>query len=133
MDTTYDALGRVATVTNPFCAPTDATYGVTGYAYDALGRTTQVTHPDGSIVTTTYNGRAVQVTDEGNGTRSVQRISQSDALGRLAGVCEVSSGTLMGTGGTPAACGLDIAAGEKGEKGTGEKGTAWEKGEKGTA
>jgi RHS repeat-associated protein len=110
VDTTYDSQGRVASVTNPFCTTGDATYGVTRYAYDALSRTTQVTHPDGSTATTTYSGRAVQVTDEGNGTRSVQHIAQSDALGRLQNVCEVSGTTLsFGSGATPAACGLDIA------------------------
>jgi RHS repeat-associated protein len=40
----------------------------------------------------------------------VQRISQSDALGKLVSVCEVSSTTQLGTGSTPAACGLDISA-----------------------
>jgi RHS repeat-associated protein len=109
-DTTYDGLGRVATVSNPYCTTSDPTYGLTTYAYDALGRTTQVAEPDGSTVLTSYAGRATQVQDEGNGTQRVQRISQSDALGRLLSVCEVSSTTLIGNGGTPSACGQDIAA-----------------------
>ena len=108
-DTTYDGLGRVLTVSNPYCSTSDSTYGITTYAYDALGRTTQVTHPDNSTRLTSYTGRAAQVQDEGNGTQRVARISQSDALGRLTSVCEVSSATLMGGGGTPAACGLDVA------------------------
>jgi RHS repeat-associated protein len=109
-DTTYDPLGRVLTVSNPYCTTSDSTYGLTTYAYDALGRVTQVTNPDGSTVLSTYTGRATQVQDEGNGTQRVQRISQSDALGRLASVCEVSSTTLLGNGGAPAACPQDIAA-----------------------
>jgi RHS repeat-associated protein len=119
-DTTYDALGRAFTVSNPYCATTDPTYGRTTYTYDALGRTTQVTHPDNTTVLTTYTGRATQVQDEGNGTQSVTRISQTDGLGRLSSLCEVASGpfvvppgnstaSLIGSAGSPVACGQDIA------------------------
>jgi RHS repeat-associated protein len=116
-DTTYDALGRVATVSNPYCG---STYVLTTYAYDALGRTQQITHPDNTTALTTYIGRATQVQDEGNGTQRVTRISQSDALGRLLSLCEVSPGPFIGAGGSsstslvgsngaPVACGQDIA------------------------
>ena len=108
-DTTYDALERKKTVSNPYRSTSDPTYGITTYNYDALGRVTQVTRPDGSTVLTTYSGPATQVSDEGNGTQRVQRISQTDGLGRLISVCEVSSSTLIGTSGTPAACGQSIA------------------------
>lgn len=107
-NTTYDGFGRVYTVSNPFCSAGDLTYGLTQHTYDALGRTSGVTHPDGSIVTTTYFGRATQVQDEGNGTQSVTRISQVDGLGHLMSVCEVSSTSLPGVGG-PRACGQDIS------------------------
>lgn len=79
------------------------------FSYDALGRLTQVTHSDGSTQTTTYTGRASRITDEGNGSYSVTRILQSDSLGRLTNVCEISGATLLGAGGMPADCGLDIA------------------------
>jgi RHS repeat-associated protein len=108
-DTTYDGLARPYTVSNPYCSTSDATYGLTTYTYDTLGRTTQVAHPDSTTVLTSYTGRATQVQDEGNGTQRVQRISQTDALGRLVSVCEVGSTTLLGNGGAPAACGQDIA------------------------
>jgi RHS repeat-associated protein len=119
-DTTYDGLGRVFTVSNPYCSTSDPTYGLTTFAYDALGRTTQVTHPDSTTVLTTYTGRATQVQDEGNGAQRVTRISQSDGLGRLASLCEVAPGpfigangasasSLIGSGGAPASCGQDIA------------------------
>jgi RHS repeat-associated protein len=118
---TYDGAGNVYTVSNPYCTTSDPSYGTTTYAYDALGRTTQVTNPDSSTILTTYTGRATQVPDEGNGTQRVTRISQTDALGRLASVCEVasapfvgsggaSSSSLIGQSGSPAACGQDIAA-----------------------
>jgi RHS repeat-associated protein len=80
------------------------------FAYDGMGRIKSLTHSDGTAVTTTYTGRATMVTDEGNGTRGVQRVSQADGLGRLASECEVSSTTLaVGLSPTPAACGQDIA------------------------
>ena len=48
-DTTYDALGRVATVSNPYRTGTDATTstGTTTYGYDALSRKITVTYPVG--------------------------------------------------------------------------------------
>lgn len=107
-DTTYDALGRISTVSNPYCSTSDPTYGLTMYGYDALNRTTQVTNSDNSVVTTSYIGRATEITDESG----KQRISQVDGLGRLTSVCEVSSTPLaVGiTGSTnPVTCGLDIS------------------------
>jgi RHS repeat-associated protein len=119
-DYVYDAFGRTFSVSNPYCTTGDPTYGLTTYSYDALGRSTQVTHPDGASAITSYSGSAAEVTDEGNGTQSAQRISQSDALGRITSVCEVAPGPFVGPGGTssssligssgsPAACGLNIA------------------------
>jgi RHS repeat-associated protein len=114
--TVYDAVGRVGKTYNPTrCNPPttncgESTWGYTSYAYDALGRTTQVTNPDNSTVLTTYTGRAMQVQDEGNGTRRVTRVSQVDGLGRLISVCEVTSATQLGSSGTPVACGQDISA-----------------------
>src|SRR5579859_718382 len=80
------------------------------FAYDALGRTTSITHSDGTSMQYTYTGRATQVTDEGNNSTRVTRITQSDGLGRLTSVCEVSNTALTGNGGTPTACGQDISA-----------------------
>lgn len=107
-DTTYDLLGRVYSVSNAYCTPGDSTYGVTTHTYDALGRTTQVANPDSSSVTTSYAGRGTEVTDESG----KQRISQTDGLGRITSVCEVTSTTLsVGISGStsPASCGLDIS------------------------
>jgi RHS repeat-associated protein len=43
IDTTYDSLGRIATVKNPYRTTSDPTYGVTSYVYDARGRRVQKT------------------------------------------------------------------------------------------
>jgi YD repeat-containing protein len=80
------------------------------FVHDPLSRLTSVAHSDGTSQNTTYNGRAVQITDEGNGSFNVSRILQTDGLGRLTNVCELYSGAaLLGSGGTPASCGLDIS------------------------
>lgn len=52
-------------------------------------------------------GRSVDVKDEGNGTHNVERISQSDALGRLTSVCEVTGAVQAGI--SPGSCGLDYS------------------------
>src|SRR6185437_7615006 len=88
-DTTYDADGRVATVSNPYRSTGDSTYGITRTAYDSLNRPTSVTKPDGSIVRTAYCGSTTLVTDEANRWRR----STSDALGRLTEVDEPNSTT----------------------------------------
>ena len=110
VDTAYDQLGRVQSVSNPYRSPADPTYGTTAYSYDVLGRTTQITRPDGQTVLYSYSGRATSVQDEGNESSRVQKIYQTDGLGRLTSVCEVTSATLAGTNSTPAACGQDIPA-----------------------
>jgi len=108
-DTTYDGLGHVYTVSNPYCSTSDSTYGLTTYTYDALGRSTQIAHPDGNTILTSYTGRATQVQDEGNGTQRVTRISQSDGLGRLLAVCEVGPSLSAGQNSAASPCNLDIA------------------------
>jgi RHS repeat-associated protein len=109
-DYTYDSLGQVSSVSNPHFSTPSSTDGSTSYEYDALGRQTKITKPDGSTVLTTYTGRATQVSDEGNGAQRIQRISQTDGLGRLVSVCEVSGTTQAGSSNnTPSSCGLDIS------------------------
>jgi len=116
-DSCYDSNGRLSFRSYLFQgnAPNSAATcppSLTGdtFAYDAIGRPTTVTHSDGTSASTSYTGLATQVTDEGNGTSTVSRILQRDGLGRLASVCELYSGSaLLGNGGTPAGCGLDIS------------------------
>jgi RHS repeat-associated protein len=56
VDTTYDLLGRVATVTNPYKRTTESTYGITTYTYDALGRKAIIKNWDNSIKQACFNG-----------------------------------------------------------------------------
>ncbi len=80
------------------CASSNATL----YTLDALGRPTRVATPDGHVTTTSYNGRAVQIADSNGQTK----ILQYDALGRIAGVCEiVPSGETWDGGDATGACG----------------------------
>jgi RHS repeat-associated protein len=88
VDTVYDALSQVSSVSNPYFATTDPTYGITRYSYDALGRSTQTTKQDGSVSTVSYAGNCVTATDEAGKSRK----SCSDALGRLTGVWEDPGG-----------------------------------------
>jgi RHS repeat-associated protein len=88
VDTTYDTLDRVATVSNPYRSTSDPTYGITQTQYDALGRVTQVTKQDGSVSTVSYTGNCTTATDEAGNPRK----SCSDALGRLIEVDEPGGG-----------------------------------------
>src|SRR5882724_1271087 len=87
-DTTYDAVDRKSTVSNPYrtsdsCSAGTSTNGTSTYQYDALGRLVKVIPPDGSSsannVTTTYSGNCTTVTDQAGKARK----SCSDGLGRL--------------------------------------------------
>lgn len=64
LDTTYDSLGRTATVSRPYYS-TDRAY-VSQTQYDNLGRAVQVTAADGSKTKTTYNGLATTVVNDLN-------------------------------------------------------------------
>ncbi len=89
-DTTYDALGRKATLSNPYRTSGDivtSTEGTTGYQYDVLSRPTLVTKADGSTVKTAYCGSTTLVTDESGHWRR----STTDGLGRLVEVDEPNS------------------------------------------
>jgi RHS repeat-associated protein len=88
---TYDAMGRVASRTNPF--PAGGTPGpATTFQYDALGRTTVTTLPDGNTVQNTYSGSTVTAIDQVG--RKIKR--EVDGLGRLIKVTEqdVAAGLL---------------------------------------
>ena len=71
--TTFDSLGRTATVTNPYQTTSDPTYGYDTYGYDVLSRVTSVTHSGDSNEVQSFYGSAVA----SNGGRSTQMCSSS--------------------------------------------------------
>ena len=56
VDQTYDADGRLYSVSNPYRSTSDSTYGKTFYSYDALNRPTTVQNPDNSAKQWCYDG-----------------------------------------------------------------------------
>jgi len=82
---TYDALGRVGSVTNPYRTAGDPTYGVATSVYDALGRVKTVTTSDGAYAQTDYDGTKVMVTDQAGR----KRVSETNALGQVTDVWEI--------------------------------------------
>jgi RHS repeat-associated protein len=88
VDTTYDALGRKHTVSNPHRSGSAPTDGSTTDGYDPLSRVTSVLEPDTSQVSTSYAANCATVTDEATKARK----SCTDGLGRLKQVFEDPSG-----------------------------------------
>lgn len=85
VDTTYDLLGRVNTVSNPHCSSmTLSADGITTYSYDELGRNSSTLNPNGTTQGWSYNGNSTTAIDE-NGN---QHTTVADALGRLTKVLE---------------------------------------------
>ena len=113
-DSCYNSRGALQSRSMPYASSSytgaQNCGGGDSLTYDALGRTTQVAHADGATTTWTYLSRAVQQTDHtGSNSPDVTRITQSDLIGRVVGVCEVSSNTSMPQSGSPAPCGMDVA------------------------
>ncbi|MDQ1639477.1 MAG: hypothetical protein QOF62_2816, partial [Pyrinomonadaceae bacterium] len=93
VDTQYDSMGRAYRVSSPYrssgCTATVNPSGRwTTSGFDALGRVTSVTTPDSAVVTTSYSGNTVTVTDQSGKARK----SVTDALGRLTQVYEDPNG-----------------------------------------
>jgi RHS repeat-associated protein len=99
-DTTYDGLGRVYTVSNPYRTGSDPTTssGTTSFVYDALGRKTSETAPDNSVITTAYCAGSTLVTDP----TGKWRRSRVDGLSRLVEVDEPNApGATVNSNGCP--------------------------------
>jgi RHS repeat-associated protein len=79
--TTYDSVGRVSSVSNPYCSSSS---GATSYGYDALSRLTSTTYPDTAAASISYSGNCATTTDPA----SKMRTTCSDALGRVTSVTE---------------------------------------------
>jgi RHS repeat-associated protein len=90
--TTYDALGRVASTSNPVRNNAGSPVYTT-FLYDALGRPTQTVAPDGSTTSTTYSGNTATVTDPAGKTVK----TTMDAFGRATNVQEDLSGLAYAT------------------------------------
>ena len=92
VDTFYDGLGRVRKVSKPYRSTgpggePDENRAGAEVTFDVLGRVRQMkTTADGAVVKTDYIGDRVLVTDQDG----KQRISQTDAFGRLRAVWEVT-------------------------------------------
>jgi RHS repeat-associated protein len=85
----YDSMGRAKTVSNPFRATSENTYGTAVTSYDALSRVISVASFDKNnastgAVTTEYLANKVTVTDQAG----KKRRSVTDGLGRLIRVDE---------------------------------------------
>lgn len=119
-NTIYNNLGQVYQVSNPYvcngtnCSPADPTYGLTTYTYDALGRATEVVYPDGSLFTETYTNRATTVCGNpcngSSGVYGLDRVYQTDGLGRLVSVCDGIGAATQANQDTTKPCGQDAAA-----------------------
>lgn len=127
LDTQYDGMGRVWTVTNPYRTTSDPTMGWARTHYDALGRVTELKTYSGTVpanpnsvadctapntppgcgfttgtITTTYEGNAntfvTTVTDQAGKVRR----SLTDLLGRLVRVDEPNANGSLGDVTNPA-------------------------------
>jgi RHS repeat-associated protein len=86
VDKSYDAMGRVYTVSNPY-RPGDS-IALTTYLYDTLGRMKSVTTPDGAVTSTSYSGQYQVVNDAAGKSKRYWY----DAAGRLYNVLEDPNG-----------------------------------------
>lgn len=86
--TQYDVLGRPFKTSNPFRPWQNESVVWTIQAFDSLGRVISVTTPDDAVVSTTYSGNSVTVTDQAGKARK----TVTDALGRLREVYEDPGG-----------------------------------------
>ncbi|MDX6500664.1 MAG: hypothetical protein QOG23_3924 [Blastocatellia bacterium] len=89
----YDALGRNVRTSNPFRPWRMESPIWTTTGYDALSRAISVTTPDNAVVTTSYNGNELTVTDP----TGKQRKGVTDALRRLIQVYEDPGGSNFAT------------------------------------
>lgn len=97
IDTTYNPMGLVQSVSNPYQSLSDSTYGVTSYVYDILNRLCLQNNPDSNssqtTSCTTKGSSALQFSYIVNGGYKTDENGNTweylyDPLGRLASVTE---------------------------------------------
>ncbi len=86
VDTTYDSVGNVHSVSNPYYA-SDGPGGGKAFSYDGLNRKRTECYSDGNCEQWTPDGYVIMYTDESG----VRWQRTSDALGRLANVVELGT------------------------------------------
>lgn len=91
--TQYDALGRTSAASNPYRPTAGESPIWTTTDYDALGRIWKLTTPDAGKVYTFYDADRIMVADQAG----KQRISRTNALGKLTHVWEVIGAPPAGT------------------------------------
>ncbi len=103
-DTVYNILGQVVAVSNPY--PSGGTAYWTKTSYDALGRVSSVTAPNGTVTTNAYQGRSTTVTVDAPNLGGVDPAAQAnttlvDAKGRTVKVWNADNapGTIDNTTG----------------------------------
>ena len=95
VDTTYNSMGLIQSVSNPYFSTSDSTYGITSYLYDALGRRTGMCEPGSSASAVCTASTASQSWSYSGNTNTNQAVTlftdesgnqwsrATDALGRL--------------------------------------------------
>ncbi|HLP23594.1 MAG TPA: FG-GAP-like repeat-containing protein, partial [Microbacteriaceae bacterium] len=82
-DTVYNTLGQTIATSLPYSAGTTAANILwTKTTYDALGRVATVTAPNGTVTTNTYNGRCTTVTVDATDRDPQSNTTYVDAKGR---------------------------------------------------
>lgn len=110
VETDYDSIGRASRVTLPYsgtAGQTNSTIAATSTTYDALGRPLAITDGGGGSITYSYgtvgsqkNDTIVTQSPASTGENTKSRQLESDGLGRLTSVCEITTGTTAWPNGT---------------------------------
>jgi|GEM_PF-752730 len=88
VDTTYDPVGAVFTVSNPYFTTADPTYGVTQSFHDTLSRGVKTIKQDGSVSSAAYSAR-------NSGTANGTCITTTDEAGKQRMACHNGFGELV--------------------------------------
>lgn len=115
-DTAYNSLGQIVAVSNAYTSETTDTNKLwTKTTYDALGRVSTVTAPNGTVTSTTYNGRTTTVSVDADTLGGVNPEAQAtttlvDAKGRTVKVwnADNSPGTISATTGGSSTASLEF-------------------------